>query len=366
MAQLFETVLLDGLGLGALQRLAVTGGPRQQEAAGLGLSLLLGELQLRRLVVALEPLGVRLTGENVAGVDDRSRRRGDRRAGSVSSVADQSDSTFMDSNDGELARERFLRLTFGLFTKSANLLEPEGEAVHGDTTVIGGRGHELRNVLPTGARRRQPRGAAAHLNTPNVSGNDTIASPGRGTDYELQRTTHSGGKENRRMNPSDRITHIEQTAHYKLPGSTRVLVSRELRRLARVLTPDERLLSLAQGRMAEVTGLIGLTDKRLVFIGRQLMIEERVLHAAQSEYTFAELQTVQGEQRALSGSLILHLSCGRTQITDVNPPERATEIAALARARIQAERNDRPSPDTRDLAPAEPAHQKADMLYTTA
>jgi len=168
------------------------------------------------------------------------------------------------------------------------------------------------------------------------------------------------------MNPADRIAHIEQTAHYKLTGSTRVLVSRELRRLARVLEPDERLLSLAQGRMDQVTGLIGLTDQRLVFIGRQLMIEDRVLHAARSEYTFAELATVQGEQRALSGSLILHLSRGRTQITDVNPPERATEIAALARARIQSERKHQKSPNARDLAPAEPAHQNADVLSTIA
>ena len=173
-------------------------------------------------------------------------------------------------------------------------------------------------------------------------------------------------RKTRHVNPADRITHIEQTAHYTLPGSTRVLVSRELRRLARVLTPDERLLSLAQGRMDQVTGLIGLTDQRLVFIGRQLMIEERVLHAALIEYTFAELETVQGEQRALSGSLILHLSRGRTQITDVNPPERATEIAALARARIQAERNGRQRPDTRDLAPVEPAHPQADTLSNTA
>ena len=145
------------------------------------------------------------------------------------------------------------------------------------------------------------------------------------------------------MNSSDRLAQIEQTANYKLPGSTRVLVSRELRRLARVLTPDERLLSLAQCRMDQATGLIGLTDQRLLFIGRQLAAEERVLHAARSGYTFAELEAVQGEQRVLSGSLILHLSGGRTQITDVNPPERAIEIAALARARIEAERKGRQS-----------------------
>jgi hypothetical protein len=140
------------------------------------------------------------------------------------------------------------------------------------------------------------------------------------------------------MNAVDRLEHVEHAARYKLPASTRVLVARELRRLARVLAPGERLLTLAQGRMDDATGLIGLTEQRIIFIGRQLVIEQRVLQAAQSEFVFGDLTRVDLEERALSGSLTLHLRSGRASIRDINPPERATEIASLAAACIQAQR----------------------------
>ena len=140
------------------------------------------------------------------------------------------------------------------------------------------------------------------------------------------------------MDATDRLAHVEQAARYKLPPSTRVLVARELRRLSRLLDPNERLATLAQGRMDEATGLVALTDRRIVFIGRQLIVEERVLHAQRAMFLFGDVKKVEAEQRALSGALVVHLKRGRTTFSDINPPERAAEIAALCRARIAAER----------------------------
>lgn len=136
------------------------------------------------------------------------------------------------------------------------------------------------------------------------------------------------------MDASDRLANVEQTARYKLPAGTRVLVSRELRRLARVLNADERLITLAQGRLDDATGLIAVTDRRVVFIGRQLVIEERVLHAQRAVFPFPEIKRVDAEIRALSGSVTIHQTRRKTHVTDVNPPERAVEIAAVAKHRI--------------------------------
>ena len=143
------------------------------------------------------------------------------------------------------------------------------------------------------------------------------------------------------MDASDRLAHVEQAARYKLPNGTRVLVSRELRRLARVLLPDERLSTLAQGRMEDATGLVAVTDRRIVFIGRQLVIEERVLHAQRAEFPFSDLKKVVAEQRSLSGEVVFHVGRARVVIAGISPPERATEIAQIAKARIAAARNAR-------------------------
>lgn len=158
------------------------------------------------------------------------------------------------------------------------------------------------------------------------------------------------------MDTADRLAIVEQTARYKLPASTRVLVSRELRRLARVLYSDERLQTLAQARMDEATGLLAVTDRRIVFIGRHLVIEERVLHAQRAEFPFSEIKKVEAELRPLSGTVIIHQAGRRSLISDINPPERAPEIEALARVRIAEERKtkkDSPSvPATAELPSA--------------
>lgn len=155
------------------------------------------------------------------------------------------------------------------------------------------------------------------------------------------------------MDATDRLNQVEQTARYKLPASTRVLVARELRRLARLLTPGERLATLAQARLEDATGVVAVTDRRILFIGRQLIVEERVLHAQRAVFAYADVKKVEAVQRALSGAVVVQLRRGRVTFTDVNPPDRATEIAQLCKARIAAERKSGRAPArARGLAPA--------------
>ena len=165
------------------------------------------------------------------------------------------------------------------------------------------------------------------------------------------------------VDASDRLANVEQTARYKLPAGARVLVSRELRRLARVLNGDERLITLAQGRLDDATGLIAVTDRRVVFIGRQLIIEERVLHAQRAVFLFPEIKRVDAEIRALSGSVTIHQTGRKTHVTDVNPPERANEIAAVAKQRIAMLRKAKSPIATRSV----PARgQQGDAIAETA
>lgn len=169
------------------------------------------------------------------------------------------------------------------------------------------------------------------------------------------------------MDVSDRLNQVEQTARYKLPASTRVLVARELRRLARLLMPGERLATLAQARLEDATGVVAVTDRRILFIGRQLIVEERVLHAQRAVYPFSEVKKVESEQRALSGAVVVHLRRGRATLTDVNPPDRATEIAQLCKVRIAAERKaSRVPARPRGLAPKAAATVAAAVAVAAA
>lgn len=131
-----------------------------------------------------------------------------------------------------------------------------------------------------------------------------------------------------------------------------MLVARELRRLARILELDERLATLAQGRMDEATGLVAVTDRRIVFIGKQLVVEERTLQAQRAMVSFDELRKVEGSQRTLSGTLELHLRRGRIQFTDLNPPERAIEMAEISKRYIAELRKARKPGESHALAPA--------------
>lgn len=112
---------------------------------------------------------------------------------------------------------------------------------------------------------------------------------------------------------------------------------RELRRLERILPDGEQLISLAQGRFEDGIGLLAATDRRLIFLGRQLVIEERTFRAQGIEFPYSDI-SVEATERALSGQLVVHQGRKRLPITEITPKERATEIADYVAGRVAEER----------------------------
>jgi hypothetical protein len=133
---------------------------------------------------------------------------------------------------------------------------------------------------------------------------------------------------------------VQQVARYKLSPSARNLVPRELRRLERILPDDEQLISLAQGRFEDGIGLLAATDRRLIFLGRQLVIEERTFRSQGADFPYTEI-SVASQVRQLSGQLTVLQGRKRTLISEITPKERASEIAEYAGQRIAEERKAR-------------------------
>lgn len=130
---------------------------------------------------------------------------------------------------------------------------------------------------------------------------------------------------------------MQQIARYKLSPSARNLVPRELRRLERILHPDEQLVNLAQGRFEDGIGLVAATDRRLIFLGRQLVIEERTFRAQGVEFPYADI-ALSAHERQLSGQLVVQEGRRKMLISEITPKERAREIADYAGQRIAEER----------------------------
>jgi hypothetical protein len=133
------------------------------------------------------------------------------------------------------------------------------------------------------------------------------------------------------------VADVQQIARYKLSASARNLVPRELRRLERILHPDEQLVNLAQGRFEDGIGLIAATDRRLIFLGRQLVIEERTFRAQGVEFSYASI-TLTAQERQLSGQLVVQEGRRKMLLSEITPKERASEIADYAGQRIVEER----------------------------
>ena len=147
---------------------------------------------------------------------------------------------------------------------------------------------------------------------------------------------------------------VARVAQAKLSQSTRNLVPRELRRLERILQPDEQLLTLAQGRLDDGLGILAATDQRLIFLGRQLVIEERMFRAQGLQLHYAEIATA-GKLRPLSGEIEIRQGRKRTVISEILPRERALEIAEPAGQQRAAQRSRKRAPAPLRAPVARPA-----------
>ena len=121
---------------------------------------------------------------------------------------------------------------------------------------------------------------------------------------------------------------VTQAVDAKLDPGTRWLLRREIDKLPRLLPEGEEILFLAQGRLGTGTGMIVVTERRLMFV------EQGISHRRVEDFPYLELESAQADIDVVSSELILSRFSGeRTTISRVYPKDQTMEIADYIRAR---------------------------------
>jgi hypothetical protein len=120
-----------------------------------------------------------------------------------------------------------------------------------------------------------------------------------------------------------------ERSQLELPPGTQLLLTRELRRLSRLLEPSEVVVAAAHGRCDEATGLIAVTDRRMMFIGRLLVVEEHSFRGHVESFPIADVRSCKVLERRLSDRLELKVGRRRVAFEDVTPPGRAIACASF-------------------------------------
>jgi hypothetical protein len=131
--------------------------------------------------------------------------------------------------------------------------------------------------------------------------------------------------------------HVEQAVAAKLDAGTRWLLRREIQQLPGLLPAGEEILILAQGRVDGGTGMIVVTDARLMFF------EQGVSHRRVENVPYFEIERVEADVSVVSSDLSVSRFVGEgLTIGRVYPKPRTMEIAEYI--------------DARASAPGEPGH----------
>ena len=117
----------------------------------------------------------------------------------------------------------------------------------------------------------------------------------------------------------------------KLDPGTRWLLRREIERLPYLIPDGERIELLAQGRLDDGTGMIVVTDRRLMFL------EQGVSHRRVVDLPYLQVESVQADVSVIASELTVSGFDGQeTTIGRVYPKASTMEIADFVRVRTSA------------------------------
>jgi hypothetical protein len=122
---------------------------------------------------------------------------------------------------------------------------------------------------------------------------------------------------------------IAELAEKKL--NMRFGVRKELRKLTEKLGEGEDVVNLARGQYDGKTGLLVITDRRVVFT-EQGMVRSRL-----EDFPYEKISSVQTETGVVFGKLTIFASGNKAIIERVAPKERVPEIGDYVRARLSAD-----------------------------
>jgi hypothetical protein len=136
---------------------------------------------------------------------------------------------------------------------------------------------------------------------------------------------------------------IAELAEKKL--NMRLGVRKELRKLTEKLAEDEEVVNLARGQYDGKTGLLVVTDRRVVFT-EQGMVRSRL-----EDFPYDRISSIQTETGVVFGKLTIFASGNKAIIERVAPKERIPEIGDYIRGRLGGAAT--PAPAAADAVPAE-------------
>jgi hypothetical protein len=120
---------------------------------------------------------------------------------------------------------------------------------------------------------------------------------------------------------------VAQAVAAKLDAGTRWLLRREIDKLPGLLPEGEEIVHMAQGRHEGATGLVVVTDRRLMFV------ELGVTHRRVEDYPYAEVASIQADIDVVSSELTISRFNDETTISRVYPKARTMEIADYVHSR---------------------------------
>lgn len=130
------------------------------------------------------------------------------------------------------------------------------------------------------------------------------------------------------MSEHPQTEQIEQLAATKL--NMKLGVRKELKKLTDKLAEDEEVVNLARGQYDNKTGLVVVTDRRVLFT------EQGMMRSRLEDFPYDRVTSVQTESGMVYGKLTIFSSGNKTVIERIAPKERATEIGDYVRTRIGA------------------------------
>lgn len=130
---------------------------------------------------------------------------------------------------------------------------------------------------------------------------------------------------------------VRRAVAEKLDSGTRWLLRREIEQLPRLLPAGDEILILAQGRLDGATGMVVVTDARLMFF------EQGISHRRVEDVPYFAIESVEADVSVVSSDLVVSRFSGEpVTIGRVYPKAMTMKIADYV--------------DARTSAPGEPGH----------
>lgn len=119
---------------------------------------------------------------------------------------------------------------------------------------------------------------------------------------------------------------IERMAQEKI--AIQFGIGKELKRLAELIGPAETLVNMAKGKYAGKTGILAVTDRRVIFL------ESGIFRNTVEDFSFQNISSVRSETKMLKGDIEIMAAGNSARITEVFPKARVPEIVNYVRSRI--------------------------------